>query len=264
MRRRTAWLCLASLAAARCLAATVPEPGTPDSRIRVTPYLADAVYRLRGYAGYQIDLEFEAGESFVGIGAGDLESLTFAAEANHLFLKPKAPGVDTNLTVLTTRRAYHFDYIATVHRPEADDRDVIYVLRFSYPAPPPAGDPEAPLRALASAAATPHNLEYWYCGSAALEPAGAWDDGVQTHLRFGARQELPAIFLRNEDGSESLVNTTIEGAEVIVHRLAERLIVRRGGLSGCIVNRAFSGGGERAASGTITPAVERATRGVPR
>ena len=45
---------------------------TPDSRLRSVVYSADQVYRLRGYAGYQIDLEFDAGESFVGLGAGDV------------------------------------------------------------------------------------------------------------------------------------------------------------------------------------------------
>ena len=41
------------------------------------PYNDEQVYRLRGYVGYQIDLEFEPGETFVGSGAGDLEGLTF-------------------------------------------------------------------------------------------------------------------------------------------------------------------------------------------
>ena len=48
------------------------------------------MYRLRGYAGYQIDLEFEPGESFIGLGTGDVEALAFVAQDNHLFVKPKA------------------------------------------------------------------------------------------------------------------------------------------------------------------------------
>ena len=238
---------------------TVPERGEIDSRVRVALYVPDQVYRLRGFVGYQIDLEFEAGESFVGLGAGDLESLTFAAQANHLFLKPRAAGVDTNLTVLTSRGAYHFDYSVSGRRPDADVEEVIYVLRFTYP-PPPIRESDAALaRALASAAA-PGNLDYWYCGSPELKPLAAADDGVQTRLRFGPRQELPAIFLRNDDGSESLVNFTVEGAEVIVHRVSRRLTVRRGGLTGCIVNAAFDRAGGHASSGTVTPAVERITR----
>ena len=65
----------------------------------------------------QIDLEFEPGETFVGLGAGDLESLTFAAQDNHLFLKPRAGGVDTNITVLTTAAP-----ITSTTRPRAHGR----------------------------------------------------------------------------------------------------------------------------------------------
>ncbi len=236
-----------------------------DARIRTTVYAADEVYRLQGYVGFQIDLEFEAGESFVGLGAGDVESLAFASQDNHLFLKPRAAGVDTNLTVLTNRRSYHFEYLASARRPQGTPGDAVYVLRFVYPVS--AGTAVAPgsvERPLSQAPATrPHNLEYGYCGSAGLKPAAAWDDGIQTHLRFGARQELPALFVHNDDGSESLLNFTIDNGEVVVHRVARRLIVRRGQLVGCIVNQRFAGGGEQLSSGTLAPGVRRVTRGAP-
>jgi type IV secretion system protein VirB9 len=230
-----------------------------DSRIRTARYETDQVYPLQGFVGYAIDLEFEPGESFVGLGAGDLGGLTFAAQANHLFLKPKAPGVVTNLTVLTDRRAYHFDYTVSARHPLPGAEDLVYVLRFTYP-PPPGAAGDVIGRRLAEVDTRQRNLDYWYAGSASLRPTAAWDDGVQTHLRFGSRQELPAVFLRNDDGSESLVNTTIDDGDVIVHRVSARLIVRRGKLSGCIVNESFSGGGKRLRSGTVTPAVERVTR----
>ncbi|HYM43189.1 MAG TPA: TrbG/VirB9 family P-type conjugative transfer protein, partial [Steroidobacteraceae bacterium] len=242
-------------------AGIVPERGAIDGRIRVAPYVADQVYRLRGFVGYQIDLEFEPGESFVGLGAGDLESLTFAAQANHLFLKPRAAGVDTNLTVLTSRRNYHFDYSVSAHRPDPDLDDIIYVLRFTFPPQPVvARESAAALAHALGSAPEPHNLDYWYRGSPELKPVAASDDGVQTRLRFGALQELPAIFLGNDDGSESLVNFTVEGEEVVVHRVSGRLILRRGKLTGCIVNAAPASAGGHTSSGTVTPAVERVVR----
>jgi type IV secretion system protein VirB9 len=236
-----------------------------DSRIRTSVYADDEVYRLQGYVGFQIDLEFERGETFVGLGAGDVESLTFAAQDNHLFLKPRAAGVDTNLTVLTTRRTYHFEYLARARRPDDSQADVVYALRFVYPAPPPAERVADALeqRLAHGAAERPHNLDYGYCGSAGLKPVSAWDDGVQTRLRFGARQELPAIFIRNEDGSEALVNFSMDGGAAVVQRVARRFIVRRGRLSGCIVNQHFAGGGEVLNSGTVAPAVRRITREAP-
>ena len=100
-----------------------------------------------------------------------------------------------------------------------------------------------------------HNTDYWFCGPDLLRPAAAWDDGVQTHLLFGQRAEQPAIFVRNDDGTESLLNFSIESGEVVIHRIARRLILRRGALTACIVNKGFSGTGERLPSGTIAPEV---------
>lgn len=257
----------AALAMCTLMLAIAASPAAADAvadpRIRAREYGESVVYRLRGYVGYQIDLEFERGESFVGLGAGDLDGIAFAAQENHLFLKPRAAGIETNLTVLTNRRTYHFDYVSGAARPEPTLADVTYALRFSYPEPPAVSPVGAGIEStLARAAAgRVHNLDYGYCGSRLLKPQAAWDDSVQTHLRFGSRQELPAVFVLNDDGSESLVNFTIEADEMIVHRVARRFSVRRGRLRGCIVNESFTGAGQRLASGTLTPAVERVTRG---
>ncbi len=97
----------------------------------------------------------------------------------------------------------------------------------------------------------------WYCGDTSVKPLAASDDGVHTRLTFGAKADLPALFVRNEDGSESLLNFSLEGGDVVIHRVAPRFIVRRGKLTGCIVNKGFVGAGERLVSGTIAPTVTR-------
>jgi type IV secretion system protein VirB9 len=234
-----------------------------DSRIRVTSYSVDRVYRLVGYVGYQIDLEFEPDESFVGLGAGDIEGVAFAAQGNHLFLKPKAPKVNTNLTVLTNRREYQFDYTAKPDRPDVREPDVTYVLRFTYPKPPTVVDTAARVEQelKQGAALRPRNFDYWYCGFPSLRPVAASDDGVHTRLRFAAHAELPAIFIRNADGSESLLNFNMEDGDVVIHRVAGQFVLRRGLLRGCIVNKSFNGGGERLDSGTVSPTVVRVTPG---
>jgi type IV secretion system protein VirB9 len=248
--------------AAFVLGALIARPGlsgeAPDARIRVLPYSQETIYRLKAYVGYQIDLEFAPGESFIGLGAGDLEGLSFAGQANHLFLKPRVAGVDTNLTVLTDRRSYHFEYLVSERRPDPASGDVVYALRFTY-ATSGAGVDGVERRLAEATQSRFHNLRYGYCGSPELKPEAAWDDGVQTRLRFGARRELPAVFVRNDDGSESLINFTVEAGEIVVHRIARRFVVRRGRLAGCIVNQAFAGGGERLDSGTVAPSVERVT-----
>jgi type IV secretion system protein VirB9 len=249
-------------------AEVVPAAAGLDSRIRVADYDPGQVYVLHGRVGYQIDIQFDPEESFVGLAAGDIEGLTFVAQGSHLFLKPRALGVATNLTVLTSKRQYQFDY-AVPAAATGSSPATMYVVRFRYPHSIAAAEAATQAQRnleqhLEQAPETrSHNTDYWFCGTELLRPAAAWDDGVQTHLLFGQRAEQPAIFVRNDDGSESLLNFSIESGEVIIHRVARRLILRRGTLTGCIVNKGFSGTGERLPSGTIAPEVQRTSRQAP-
>jgi len=248
-------------------AETVPTRGAGDSRIRYAAYNGDQVYRVRGVVGYQIDFEFEAGETFVGLGAGDLEGISYFGTENHLFLKPKAAKVATNLTVVTNRRRYQIDYTAVAQRPGPDDPEVMFAVRFTYPPALSRTEAEQAAERIDTAlegasARRPRNADYWYCGSPTLKPVAASDDGVHTRLRFAANAELPAIFVRNADDTESLLNFSIDSGDVVVHRVARQFILRRGKLAGCVVNRGFAGAGLRLDSGTVTPDVLRSVPGV--
>jgi type IV secretion system protein VirB9 len=253
---------LALFCASAARSESVPLRGIADSRIRTAVYDGNEVYRIHGFVGYEIDIQFEPGEYFVGIGAGDIEGVSFVSQDNHLFIKPKAKRVSTNLTVITTRRPYQFAYIASaLNAPDADG-EVIFAVRFSYP--PSHGDVVADgidRMLQQSATARARNLDYGYCGSSAVKPVAASDDGIHTRLRFGARAEQPGIFVLNDDGSESLLNFSMDGDDVVIHRVARQLIVRRGRLVGRIVNKGFTGSGERLKSGTVSPTVERLDEG---
>lgn len=248
-------------------AESVPRRGSVDPRVRVVVYNPDDVVRLRGYTGYQITLQFAEGEEFVRLGAGDSGMMDVGKERNFVFLKPKVQHSATNITLLTTQRHYHFDYAAVNKVPNPKKDDVIYAIRFVYPQ-------EEAMRAAAeadrarvdgqlrrSAEERGRNFDYWFCGSDSLKPVSAYDDGVQTRLRFGARSEMPAIFLKNEDETESLVNFNLEGGEVVIHRVAPQFVLRRGNLVGCVVNKSFEGGGTRLDTGTVSPQVRRELRG---
>jgi type IV secretion system protein VirB9 len=253
---------LLTLHAVPALPETIPARGVADARIRTAVYSGNEVYRIQGYVGYEIDLQFEPGEAFVGIGTGDIEGLSFVSQGNHLFIKPKAARISTNLTVLTTSRSYQFAYTASLLRTDAHDPDVIFAVRFSYP--PSNGDVIADgvnRMFEQSGAGRVRNVDYWYCGSSAIRPIAASDDGIQTRLRFAAKAEQPAIFVQNDDGSESLLNFNMNADDVVIHRVVRQLIIRRGRLTGRIVNKGFTGSGERLESGTVSPSVERVGEG---
>lgn len=249
----------------RIAAETRPERGTVDSRIRTTSYNPDEVYRLYGFVGYAIELIFEDGESFQGSGGGDLNGVTIDHFANSVLLKPRAAQITTNLVIYTDRRAYRFDYSAEDRKPSRYSDDVMYAVRFVYP-PRVAAVPTAEdllTREIARMSSErPRNLSYGFCGHRSLKPIAASDDGVHTRIRFAPQAELPAIFVRNEDGSESLLNFSIDQGDVVVHRLASKFILRRGRLTGCVVNQAYAGSGARLETGTVSPQVERDVREV--
>ena len=241
-------------------AESLPQRGTADSRIRSATYSPDEVYRLYGFVGYAIELIFEDGESFAGNAGGDLEAITFGWHDNHMILKPKAVNVGTNLVVYTNRRAYRFEYSASAKKPDPRTDQVMFAVRFTYPpqyATKPSAGGATDRELEAGASGRPKNYDYWFCGSPSIKPVAAFDDGVHTRITFGAKAELPALFVRNDDGTESLLNFSIENGDVVVHRVAGRFILRRGQLTGCIVNKGFSGGGERLKSGTVAPDVQR-------
>jgi len=249
-------------------AETVPARGQVDARVRTAPYNSDQVYKLYGFVGYAIELIFEEGERFAGTGGGDLEGVTVDAHGSSVLLKPRAAIVATNLVVFTDRRAYRFDYTVAARAPNRLIDEVMYAVRFTYPPVLTASgeDPQATVeRDLAAAdAARPRNRDYWYCGNRALQPVATSDDGVHTRITFGDRSEIPAIFVRNEDDSESLLNFSMESGDVVIHRVASRFVLRRGKLTGCIVNKGYAGAGLRLDSGTVSPQIERDVKGARR
>jgi type IV secretion system protein VirB9 len=242
-------------------AETVPVRGQVDARVRSAAYNPDQVYKLYGFVGYAVELIFEDGERFAGTGGGDLEGVTVDAHGSSVLLKPRAAIVSTNLVVFTDRRAYRFAYTVAARAPNRLTDEVMYAVRFTYPAVRTSNgeDPQARVeRDLAAGeAARTRNRDYWYCGNRALQPVATSDDGVHTRITFGNRSEIPAIFVRNEDGSESLLNFSMDAGDMVIHRVASRFVLRRGNLTGCIVNKGYAGAGARLDSGTVSPQIER-------
>lgn len=253
---------LACLSLIRPIAANAAV-GDSESRLRTIDYSPTAVLPLTGFVGYHIHFEFAPDERFVTLAAGDTAGLDVGAEANHLLLKPKRANVGTNLTILTNRRSYFIEFRALARPPLPGE--LVYSVTFRYPpspniagASPAIGDGEPALAALPPAT----NRNYWYCGSAELRPTSVDDDGLQTRLTFPPHADLPAIYAASPDGAESLVNSHVENDTVVVHRLSARLVLRRGALVGCVVNRSIDAPARRATSGTVRAGVERATREV--
>jgi type IV secretion system protein VirB9 len=230
---------LALLIALPAHAGLIPTPVGADPRIRIVPYDPLQVVELKGVLGSQTMIAFEPGERIENVAIGD--SLGWqvipSRRSDLLFLKPMDHAAVTNMTVVTNMRRYAFEL--TVRRTPArpNDPDVIFSLRFDYPAPvipivkapePPPPKPPEDVNHAYSFQGSKHNL-----------PARVFDDGRSTYFRFADETSLPAIFIVDADKTESVVNFRTQDGYLVIDRLARAFVLRRGKEETRIFNDGF-------------------------
>lgn len=227
------WLLLASSALAR--------PPEVDAQLAAPAGMArldwteHAVYPVIATPGRITDIALEPGEVLVEAGAiaagdtarwviGDTTSGAGALRRVHVLVKPTAPDLATNLLINTDRRTYHLELRASARTWQAQ-------VSWRYPtppAPPAVAAPPVPVRA-----AGPINHRYRIEGDhPSWRPLAAHDDGQRVYLTFGADVQfgdLPPLYRLASDGkTRELINYRIEGRQIVVDRLFDRVELRLG------------------------------------
>lgn len=94
------------------------------------------------------------------------------------------------------------------------------------------------------------NENYWAYGNKELTPTSVYDNGRFTFFQFNNGRELPAIYRAESDGSESLLNTHIDGDTVVVHETAAKFMLRTSREVLAVENRAYQADGKFNRTGT--------------
>jgi type IV secretion system protein VirB9 len=228
------------LATALLLAAATPALAA-DERLVARAYDPDAVVRIEGRLGVQASIAFGEDEHIDNVAVGDSASwqITPNKRANLLFVKPLSPRARTNMTVVTDRRAYYFDLVAS---PTAK---LLYVLRFTYPDEPNKDAPQlasglapAEAQAVAEAPVDPAQLNFAWKpkGSGKLLPARIYDDGQATYLAWALGAAIPAILVRNDKGAEGPVNFAVRDDVIVIDGVPSLIVLRAGKDSATIQN----------------------------
>lgn len=229
---------------ALALALLSGTPAHADSRLRQVMYSETAVVTVNGRVNVQASIMFGDDEVIENVAIGNSQAwqVTPNKRANILFVKPLEPRATTNLTVVTSKRTYLFDLVAS---PSAKP---LYVLRFDYPVDPAeearkaelartaaAGqpDPQAPF-----ASVDPADLNFAWSGEgeAALLPEQAFDDGEATFLTWPSGRQVPAILVTNSEGTEGPVNYTVRGDTIVIEGVPRTIVLRSGKASATLVN----------------------------
>ena len=230
---------------ALALAAVASPALADDPRLVEQLYDPAKVVKIEGRTNVQATIAFAEDEHIENVAIGDSQSwqVTPNKRANLLFVKPLSPTAATNMTVVTDRHTYLFDLVAS---PRAKP---LYVLRFSYPEAPEAkqvqmASAEAP-NAVELAAATdplavvdPAELNFAWVpkGDSKLVPARTYDDGESTFLAWPAGEPVPAILVKDYEGTEGPVNFTVRGDVVVVDGVPREIVLRSGKDSATLTN----------------------------
>lgn len=230
-----------SLAAAPLLLAAIaaPQPALADARLSQVMYDEGKVFRLEGKLNVQASIVFGKDEVIENVAIGNSQTwqVTPNMRANILFVKPLEARATTNLTVVTNKRTYLFDLVAS---PSARP---VYVLRFDYPpetetladAQLAASDPAT---ASPSAQVDPGDLNFAWKGEGdkKLLPRQTFDDGNATFLTWPEGTAVPAILVTNPDGEEGPVNFSVRDDVIVIEGVPRTIVLRAGKNSATLVN----------------------------
>lgn len=258
------------------LAEQHPAAGVYDARIKTVTYNSSDVVKILGHYGYSTDIQFAPGEHVVDIALGDSLAWEVAPAGNHLFVKPREPDAVTNMTVVTNERVYQMSLDAREVKglTSGNNTSMFFAVRYDYPELRGAAahaaylakqeaENKKRLNDELNAPPVARNWNYYACGSRALWPSKVFDDGRFTYLDYPAAHEIPAVFVINSDGSESIVNGNMRGDFYVIHTTAQRFILRSGNAVACVQNRSYNPWGVYTPTNTISPDVLRKDIHIP-
>lgn len=212
------------------------------------------------------DIQLQPGETITDVALGDTERwmATPAASGDprnpvpHLSLKPQTPGIETNLTIYTTKHIYHLtlrsrgshamqevefyypDELLTAMK-EADSA----AAKSKQEAADPPGDSDNIVKV---ANVNPAALNFAYTvagGNVAWKPIRAFDDGSHTYIQMPTgmkTSEAPALLVNAGSGTQ-MVNYRVEGNYYVVDRLfSDAILVSGVGRDQDRVTIRYSGG----------------------
>jgi len=235
------------LTLAAAVLAFAPPAAAQDNRLQTLVFDENAVVRIDGRVKVQTTIKFAPDEVIENVAIGD--SAAWQVQPNKaqtiLFVKPLELAARTNMTVVTDRRTYLFDLVASPRNAP------LYVLQFRYPELEKAEEEarlamaaEAEALALRAAAnpaelaaandpyavVDPASLNFAWAsaGAAELLPSRAFDDGDAVFLSWPAGIAIPAILVTNDEGVEGPVNFTVRGDTVVVDGVPPQIILRSG------------------------------------
>lgn len=231
------------LVSVNAFAIQLPRQTNKESKFRTYVYNPNDIYSYTGHYLYQSYIEFDEDEQIGTISMGDSTAWQIVPQQNRLFLKPIGDYPETNMTVITNNRIYHFELDARDAK-GMRDKDLVYYVKFIYPT-----DKDSTIVKFATKGQgdlpdlsdlSKYNFNYEFSGNEKIAPIKVFDDNKFTYFQFSNKNaEIPAIFIVDSEGYEGLVNFRVTGDYVVVESVASQFTLRSGNDIVCVYNNAI-------------------------
>lgn len=210
-------------------------------------YMDSAIYHVDTAIGHETNLQLQPGEVLVGTDkpiSGDTvrwdatttKAGTAPNETTLVVIKPKEPGIDTNMLITTNRHIYNI----TVSAGDSADSPFMPIVAWSYPydeaqdkakiedAKRREDDTKEPL------GVDPAKLMFAYTikgDSYPWKPVRVFDDGTKTFIEMAPTMksyDAPSLFVLDDEDNPLMVNYRVKGNYYIVDRLFQKAQLRVG------------------------------------
>jgi type IV secretion system protein VirB9 len=227
------------------VALSVPVPGGLDPRVRTYAFTPDVVYQLMVTVGMHTHIPLAQDERLIERPKlGETIQWRVTGNAKNIYIKALKEGAATSMTLVTDRRIYQFELVATT-----DVTKRIQLARFTYPddeermaleaerAERDAENVRADVQRrreateLSSTSIDPERIRFYtVTGDAAFRPSAVFDDGTFTYFRLPRTQDLPAIFAVGADGKLTPINYVIRpgGEQAVMERISPQWVMKLG------------------------------------
>jgi len=220
-----------------------------DSRFKVLPYRSNGVYRITFPYDTTTYIELENGETLTNYSFNDNLKQTawdIATVQNRIYLRPVEDNADCQVTFMTNKRVYYFEFLAREPEMISNDsfknKDFTFSIKFNYPS---AEDSDGIKKYATSSLPNlekpeEYNFNYTITGEETIFPTKIFDDGRFTYFEFREKGGIiPAIFTVDSTNHESLANYRIVGPYVAVEILGSRFTLRYGNDIVCVYNESI-------------------------
>jgi len=205
-------------------------PALHDGITTRFPYDTDTAPIIRCKPLRVTEILLAPGESVENAAAGDTERWMIQSIEGRVLVKPKAPGIETNLIILTGRHAYHLTL--------KSGGKYLPRVAFYYPAEIVSAEAncKAELERRARQTSTPTplaKLDFGYSVSGPevpWKPVQAFDDGERVYIEMPEKlmgSDAPTLMVA-ADGVDALVNYQVKGRYYIVDRLFNQAVLVSG------------------------------------